>query len=137
VTDDADLIAVRTEVVLEVMVGSMHEEAARRAADEGRPDAERLGYHARVVERERFAPAREPIGWLSDLLAGRDAATVAAELAAGEPEERPDPDSGVASWRVPGPGGHVRHYLALRAGDKRGWMRGYFERCCEDAAAPR
>ena len=53
------------------------------------------------------------------------------------------------SWRVPGPGGHVRHFLArrtieeyLREADapvespeelKRPWMYGFFVRACEEA----
>jgi hypothetical protein len=131
---ERDLIAVKTEVVLDVMVGSVHEEAVRRALAGGDTGPEALGYHARDVERDRFAPARQPMPWLHELLAGGDAAAVAAELAAAEPAGRPEPDSGAASWRVPGPGGHVRHYLALRSGDKVAWLRGYFRRCCEEAA---
>lgn len=136
--DEGKLIAVKTEVVLDVMVASMHEEALRRAAAEGRSDLEAIGYHARTVEHERFARAREPMPWLQHMLAGREAAEVAAELAAAEPVTRPEPDSGVASWRVPGPGGHVRHYMARLAGPtKDQWMRGYFLRCCEEVTRSR
>lgn len=145
------LISVRTELVLETLVGSIADEVARRigeplgagteaalatAGDEPRRTLARAGYHARAVELERFAPAREPIPWLDPTGA------VAAELAAGEPAERPSPDDARAvTWRVPGPGGHVRHYLALRAAAdhpeltpgeaKRAWVTGFLVRCFE------
>jgi len=129
---EAKLIAVRTEVVLDVMVASIHEESRRRAAREGTVSPEALGRHARSVERERFAPARAPMPWLAELLRDRDAADVAAALAAEEPAERADPGSGAPSWRVPGPGGHVRHYLGVRSGDKAAWMRGFLASCCAE-----
>jgi hypothetical protein len=57
------------------------------------------------------------------------------------------------TWRIPGPGGHVRHYIALAAIDdlvastdatsgtapadptrlKRCWLYGFFLRDCEEA----
>jgi hypothetical protein len=58
------------------------------------------------------------------------------------------------TWRIPGPGGHVRHYVALAAIDwlartamsaddasaaaqlKRCWLFGFFLRSCDDAARP-
>jgi hypothetical protein len=132
---DPQLISVRTEVVLDVLVTSIHEEAARRAEAAGGTDAEALGYHARVVEWESFEPSRAPIPWLQEILGNRDAHAVAGELADAEPQERPDPASAVASWRIPGPGGHVRHYVARLSGDKTAWMRGYFLRCCEEVRA--
>jgi hypothetical protein len=95
-----------------------------------------VGYACRTVEVELFEPAREPITWLREEL-GREAVDL-------------------ASWRIPGPGGHVRHYLALDAIHqlapeengkpgpppgvtaielKRCWMLGFFLRCCEEAGA--
>ena len=145
-------MAVRTDVVIDVLVRSLHDEAVTRAAA-GRPPAiggphaeiASIGWFARVAETARFAPAREPMPWLAERLAGRDAGDVAAELAAGEPLERPDPGHPTSSsWLVPGPGGHVRHYLALlAAGDgdgerlprKRAWMHGFYLRCCAEQAS--
>jgi hypothetical protein len=113
-----------------------------------------VGYACRTVEVELFEPAREPITWLREEL-GREAVDLASELARAEPERRPDPDE-APSWRIPGPGGHVRHYLALDAIHqlapeengkpgpppgvtaielKRCWMLGFFLRCCEEAGA--
>jgi hypothetical protein len=133
---DPSLIKVRTELVMETLVGSLDAAARERARGEGGAWLEDMGYHTRTLELERFAPAREPLPWL--LGADPD------ELAAQEPLERPDPGD-APSWRVPGPGGHVRHYLALRAvagleGEplelKRAWMRGFFRHCVEEAAPP-
>ena len=116
-----DLISVRTEVVLSALVESVVEETRRRGGEplpaagvvDGLEDTPalgalaRLGWHARRVEVERFEPARAP--WPSELLSNL-------ELARGEPLARPDPgDPAAVSWRVPGPGGHVRHYVALRS----------------------
>ena len=111
----------------------------------------RAGYVARIVEREWFDVARAPTPWLAHEVRLLEAApaAVAARLATAEPTERPDPDDPrAASWRVPGPGGHVRHYLARRAirrlavagsadagSLKRCWMYGFLLRCCEDAAS--
>lgn len=118
------------------------------------------GYLARVVEVELFEPAQRTADWVPDMLRERFARTLSwpeavaascGELARAEPVEKPSPDDPAAmSWRVPGPGGHVRHYLARRTieaqlrgrdrpidGDpaelKRPWMYGFFVRACEEA----
>jgi len=81
--------------------------------------------------------------------------SVCKEIAGAEPLEKPAVDDENAwSWRVPGPGGHVRHYLARRSigdhlqrdpeqgpvGDptelKRPWVYGFFVRACEEALPP-
>ena len=162
-----ELISVRTEVVLDTMVGSLAEgvtarlaapldhevEAALQATGAERRLA-RKGYLARALECERFERAREPMPWLAERFArehadgatwSTTAAMVATSLAASEPSGRPDPDDPAAiSWKVPGPGGHVRHYLALRAaaeegrragGDaKRSWICGFLVHCIGEAA---
>jgi hypothetical protein len=124
----------------------------------------RAGYLARVVETELFEPARQPSSALAALLKGtRDEPdsrqairSASARLANGEPAGRPRPDDEQAmTWRIPGPGGHVRHYLALDAigwlagddvglGDggadaelKRCWLYGFFLRACEQLAPPK
>ena len=122
------------------------------------------GYLTRVLEAEMFEPAQQPAEWLTDLLVERFASTdswpeavaeVSAELARGEPLEKPDPkDEAAKSWGIPGPGGHVRHFVARRAievqltegesyysvGDpaelKRPWIYGFFVRACEEALPP-
>ncbi|MGH2984754.1 MAG: hypothetical protein ACRDK5_10970 [Solirubrobacterales bacterium] len=117
-----------------------------------------VGYACRTVEVELFEPARQPIAWLRGELGDNadDAVGMASELARAEPERRPDPGE-APSWRIPGPGGHVRHYLALDsihqlAPDENGkpgpppgvtalelkrcWMLGFFLRCCEEAGGP-
>lgn len=118
------------------------------------------GYLARVVEAELFEPARQTADWIPDMLTERFAATgswpdavagACADLARSEPLGKPSPDDAAAmTWRIPGPGGHVRHYLARRtieehlagqeepvAGDpaalKRSWLYGFFVRACEEA----
>ena len=116
-----ELISVRTEVVLSAMVESIVEEALRRGGEplstagvlDGLGELPslgalaRLGWEARGIEIERFEPAREP--WPPELLSPL-------ELARAEPLCRPDPgDPAAVSWRIPGPGGHVRHYVALRS----------------------
>jgi hypothetical protein len=147
-------------------------ERAAVAPDEAVELAERLariGYLCREVEVDIFEPARAPSAWLGGLLGERvdDGATpswaeaaiaVSTELARGEPDERPNPDDGATSWRIPGPGGHVRHYVALaaiedqcpkdtegrprlpdglRPGElKRCWMLGFLLRCCEENPPP-
>jgi hypothetical protein len=140
-----DLISVRTEVVLETLVGSIADAVAARveapleprveAALAATPDPRlaRMGYLARAVEVERFDRARAPMPWLEGV-----GYAAAAELAAAEPAERPDPgDERAPSWKVPGPGGHVRHYLALRAGgDKRVWLTGFLVHCIGEVSAP-
>jgi len=178
------VIAVRTEVLQRHLIDGLFDAAAARMDDElpaavnaalaraleavagpDRVDAggeartaaallARAGYGARVVERERFEPAREPASWLAEglgvELAGTpddwtaSVAAVSGELARREPVGKPAPDDPqAATWRVPGPGGHVRHLLALRAaaglapdGDagelKRCWTYGFLVRACEE-----
>lgn len=155
--EQPNLISVRADVAATLLIDGLFEETVRRAGGP-LPDAleavlgragdlrlARLGYWARVVERERFAPAREPAPWLTERLLEEpdDAiARVSAALAEAEPLGKPSPSDQPASWRVPGPGGHVRHFMALRAvgagpaRDKRSWMFGFFARCCEEARFP-
>lgn len=107
-----------------------------------------LGYFARRVEMERFAPARAEMTWVGEgLVGGGTAAQVALALALAEPEGRPEPAERSATWRVPGPGGHVRHYLglesaaaespgasaAIAAALRRCWLLGFFARCLEES----
>ncbi len=121
-------------------------------------DLRHAGYLARVVEVELFEPARRPAEWIGEMLtdcfasaASWDEAVAGAcaELARSEPLGKPDPDDEAAkSWQVPGPGGHVRHYLARRTIEdylrdaeapvedpaelKRPWLYGFFVRACEE-----
>lgn len=141
------------------------------ACDEGPLDLRlrRIGYLTRIAEAEMFDPAREPMEGLADQLTRRlaeaedwsaAASALSAQLAREEPLPKPDPDDEHAtSWKVPGPGGHVRHYVVAAAiaetlGDdsnghrglpdgiddpgelKRCWMYGFLVRCCEEALAP-
>ena len=123
----------------------------------------RAGYAARLAEAEMFEPARRPAEALGSLVAERFERTgswpqavsaLCGELARAEPLDKPSPDDPAAmSWKVPGPGGHVRHYVARRAieeylqdrgraldGDpaelKRPWLYGFFVRACEEALPP-
>ncbi len=129
----------------------------------------RIGYLTRLVEADLFDPARQPMEGLADELTRRlaeleDWPTAASALSAGlageEPLPKPDPaDERATSWKVPGPGGHVRHYVVAAAiadaldGDQNGqgglpdriddpaelkrcWMYGFLVRCCEEALAP-
>lgn len=118
------------------------------------------GYLARLVEVELFEPARVPARWVPERVRelyarthdlGQAIAELCGILAQAEPVGKPSPeDPDAMSWQVPGPGGHVRHYLARRAiedllrpreepveGDpaelKRAWMYGFFVRTCEEA----
>lgn len=142
-------------------------EADQQLADSGDPalesDLRHAGYQARVVEAEMFEPARTPADWVPDMLSERFARTqswrqavaeLSGDLARSEPLERPSPDDEAAmSWRVPGPGGHVRHYLVRRTIEdrlldredplpidpmelKRPWMYGFFVRTCEEVLPP-
>jgi hypothetical protein len=135
------------------------------SANEGRTemDMRRQGYLARQVEIEMFEPAQKPAGWLRAPLqehfavtADWTAAIVAtcADLARGEPVAKPHPeDPAAATWRVPGPGGHVRHYVARRMiedmlqgrdhpfdGDpaelKLPWIYGFFVHACQEVLPP-
>lgn len=161
------LISVRTDVVLDTVVGSLAEGVTARLAEPLDHEVEaairatgaderlaRKGYLARAIEHERFERAREPMPWLAERFRqehadgaawSTTAAILATSLAASEPSERPDPeDPGAVSWKVPGPGGHVRHYLALRAAaeegrrpdaeTKRSWLTGFLVRCIGEAA---
>jgi hypothetical protein len=131
------------------------------AGDEGRLEMRlrRAGYLARVAEVELFDPAKQPASWLravvdERLRAGADPAAAltgaCAELARAEPVGKPHPDDAAAvTWRVPGPGGHVRHYVARRtiedelqgrdrpldgepADLKTPWVYGFLVRACEE-----
>ena len=124
----------------------------------------RAGYFTRVIEVEIFEPAQSIAEWIPERLEERFAKTgewsdaivsICTEIARAEPIEKPDPDDENAwSWRVPGPGGHVRHFLARRSiGDhlqkdpeqgpvsnpaelKQPWIYGFFVRACEEALPP-
>jgi hypothetical protein len=131
------------------------------ASDEGRIEMQlrRAGYLARGVEVEMFEPAQKPATWLvarlqEQLAQTGDAAAAltatCAELARAEPVGKPDPDDpAAATWRVPGPGGHVRHFLARRTIEeflqgrdrplngepaelKIPWVYGFFIAACEE-----
>lgn len=161
--DERRLMSVQSELVRETIVSTICERALARvdqplpsavaeALDAApHPELARAGYFARVAETELFEPAREPATWLGDELGslGSDdspwpagVSELAGRLADGEPLERPDPgDASAVSWRIAGPGGHVRHYVALRLsgedpGSKRDVMYGFVVRCCEEIADP-
>lgn len=160
-----DVIAVQTRLVKELLVEALHAQATAHAdeqpcpadvrealtasaggSDDGPPPsavrAAALGYWTRVAETERFPAARSPATWLAERVAVSGSAAVSAELAASEPVGLPAPsDSAAATWRIPGPGGHVRHYTAERAtsglpGDaaalRIAWLTGFFARCCDE-----
>jgi hypothetical protein len=172
------VMRVRTELVLDQLVSRVLGRALELRSQQFDPDIERLlddgpeppelarlGYASRLAETEMFEPARKPMPGLGELMDERieaDAsqpvatAELCRELAAEEPDEKPAPGEG--SWRVPGPGGHVRHYLALAAVDelrqgrgngepaitrelsageaKRSFLYGFYARCCEEATRP-
>lgn len=119
----------------------------------------RKGYLAREVEIELFEPARKPPRWLEPLLQEKFAETpdwtvalraTCEELARSEPVAKPHPDDPAAkTWKVAGPGGHVRHFVARRTieeilqgrdtafdGDpadlKTPWVYGFFLRACQE-----
>lgn len=129
----------------------------------------RIGFLCRLIEAELFEPAREPMEGLAVDLSERlqqledwQAAVCAlsTDLARMEPLPKPSPaDERATSWKVPGPGGHVRHYVVaaaiadgLSADDngsgrlpagiedaaelKRCWTYGFIVRCCEEALPP-
>lgn len=85
----------------------------------------RIGYLTRIVEPELFDPARQPAEVLIEQLRARLAAGetwseatvgLCSALAAEEPLPKPAPDDPDAvTWQVPGPGGHVRHYVVAAA----------------------
>lgn len=161
-----DSVTVEIDGAFDAVLGA--ERAATAPSENARiaGDLARAGYVTRVVEAEMFEPARRVPSWLTDMLrsrlvSGDDARATAAaalsrELARAEPDGRPDPSEEHASWRVPGPGGHVRHYLAIEAAGeccrkdprgeprlperiytagelKRCWLFGFFLRCCQEA----
>jgi hypothetical protein len=125
-----------------------------------------IGYLARCVEAEMFDPARRPLEGLEEMLRERVASgdawpsaaiAISRRFAAAEPLPKPKPDDAQAvSWKVPGPGGHVRHYVVAAAiaevlsegggelpsgisdaGElKRCWTYGFIVRCCEEALPP-
>ena len=132
------------------------------------PEARRrfrhAGYITRVVEVEMFEP-----GQANGRVDPRDAERAArghgdwaravteacTDLANSEPLGKPNhEDERARTWRIPGPGGHVRHYASSRAigeelgrvnasgaiGDpaelKRLWLYGFFVRACEEAVPP-
>ena len=132
-------------------------------ADTAAVQLARRGYLTRVVETELFERARQlhQLGDTDGPVKGdwvEAAVRVSAKLARMEPAGKPDPrHDGWTSWRVPGPGGHIRHYLALMSaftlfsdGEdsppsfpdriaeddlKRGWMYGFYLRCFEESDA--
>jgi hypothetical protein len=172
--EGAGVMRVRTDVVLDQLVSkvlgrALELRSAGLPSDAGELLAEapeprelaELGYASRLAETEMFEPARAPMPWLEELVDDRSdgppraVIEVSRELAREEPDEKPEPGQG--SWRVPGPGGHVRHYLALAAADeavhgdsngkplatrelsvgeaKRCFLFGFYARCCEEAGA--
>ncbi len=181
------VMAVRTELVKEFLVGRIHTIVVERHTEQLPPETEaaltrsaaklfdpplrevearlvariaRAGYLARVAEHELFERAREPTAVLADQARGlvaealtpEDALSLSVRLALAEPVARPDPhDERAITWRIPGPGGHVRHYVALASiawaledesggpsGElnsewlKRCWLCGFFLRSCEE-----
>lgn len=124
-----------------------------------------IGYLSRVVEGEMFDAASRPIDGLAEDL-GRASVQIGwvdavvglcAGLAREETLSRPAPsDAHAVSWRVPGPGGHVRHFVVAAAiaealsdrpgaeppvgadaGElKRCWTYGFLVRCSEEAFPP-
>ncbi|HSD23840.1 MAG TPA: hypothetical protein VLB79_05865 [Solirubrobacterales bacterium] len=169
--EGSGVMRVKTELVLEQLVSRVIGRALELRSAELDPASEavlaeapepqalaRLGYASRRAEAEMFEPARNSMPWLEEKLregsGSADIAEIARELAADEPDEKPAPGEG--SWRVPGPGGHVRHYLALAAADevvhgdsngtppasrelsageaKRCFLYGFYARCCEEVS---
>ena len=140
---DRELISVRTDVVVSVMVESLYEDARGGAplmaeAEEslqlaGDSDVARMGWRARKAELNRFERAHDrPDNQLVAELTDGDRSQITARcltLARAEPNDRPDPDDpNAVSWQIPGPGGHVRHYVALRCSGPEGkadWMYGF------------
>lgn len=126
-----------------------------------------IGYLARRAEAEMFDPARQPLDGLGEMLRVRLAtgddwpsavSVISRRFAEVEPLPKPAPgDDRAVTWKVPGPGGHVRHYVVaaaiaevlshpgqtLPAGItdaselKRCWTYGFLVRCCEEALPPR
>jgi hypothetical protein len=170
------VMRVRTELVLDQLVSRVlgralelraqsFDSESEHALERGPEPKElaRVGYASRLAETEMFQPAREPMPWLADLIEARLSdtpsrseaiAAVSRDLSGEEPDAKPD--LGEGSWRVPGPGGHVRHFLVLAAADelmhgegkgdpelkrelsageaKRCFLFGFYVRCCEESA---
>ncbi len=169
------VIAVRDDVARSELIDGLVDEVARRmaggpplrsaAALAAVPGIERTGVAARLalaghvtrqVERATFSIARDYSAVVEERL--RDSAgpwpapavAVASDLSALEPAGRPPPDDGgTTTWIVPGPGGHVRHIIAMRfatleaagrlpaeladpAALKRCWVYGFYVACCEE-----
>ena len=136
-SEGGGVMRVRTELVLDQLVSRILGRALELRSQRYKAEAEqvleeapepkalaRVGYASRLGETEMFEPAREPMPWLSEIIEERAGgapsrveviAAVARDLVSEEPDAKPDPGQG--SWRVPGPGGHVRHFLALAAAD--------------------
>ena len=175
-----NFMKVKAELVREVLVGRILDDVLERHerelpapvealldTDEEPRDVTtwltRAGYLSRVVEVELFEPARSATPGLEQELRERFSDTGSwpsavadwsRERAAAEPLERPDPDDEQATtWRVPGPGGHVRHYVARQSIEevlhgkpvledrdpaelKRIWTYGFLVRCCEEVLPP-
>ncbi len=147
-------IAVRTELVLEHVVDRILAGVEERYPGEApkhvveRGEIAIRGYLSRVVETELFPAARAPTPGLLAALGEEDDAVdrVSERVAHAEPLGKPSPgDERAFTWRVPGPGGHVRHFLALATlremglADrelKRQWLYGFVVRCCEEALGP-
>ncbi|MDQ3587032.1 MAG: hypothetical protein M3433_00180 [Actinomycetota bacterium] len=148
------------EAAAAVLAADLALTALAEGHEELESDLRHAGYLARVVEVELFEPARRPAEWIPPMLSERFASSpswdeavagACAELARSEPLGKPSPDDEAAmTWRVPGPGGHVRHYLARRTIEdylrdayasvaedpaelKRPWLYGFFVRSCEEA----
>lgn len=139
-----NLMSVNTGLVLETLVGSICAEVAKLAGEERvlRPAlatdvvaslaadgalagaCANRGYLARAVELDLFEPARAPTPGLREAIEmlvaegselDEAVASYSLSVAVREPLRRPSPDEGTFTWKVPGPGGHVRHYVALQA----------------------
>jgi len=140
-------------------LGDLDQELAAADEEAVAMQMRQAGYLARVVEADLFDPAKQPAAWLAAQLEERYAETgdwaaaiagTCAELARAEPIGKPAPDDpAAATWRVPGPGGHVRHFLARRciedalqgrdrpfngepADLKLPWVYGFLVRACEE-----
>jgi hypothetical protein len=147
-------IAVRTELVLEHMVDRILAGVEERYPGEApahvveRGEIAIRGYLSRIVETELFTAARAVTPGLRQALSEEDDAVdrLAERIVRAEPLGKPSPgDERAFTWRVPGPGGHVRHFVALAtlrdAGLhdrelKRQWLYGFVVRCCEEALGP-
>ena len=167
---------VKTELVLEQLVSRVLGRALELRSAELTEESERglqaglsprswpgSAMHA-VAGRDRDVRARPAAdAGLTEMLVERtEPESVAAigsvcrELAAEEPDAKPEPGEG--SWSRSRPGGHVRHFLALSAADqlrqgrgngepaitrelsageaKRCFLYGFYARCCEEAETP-